>query len=211
MTQLLLYDHPYSSNALKVRFALAELGLPYEKRHVPLERPRPDWYVAVNPFGRIPTLVDGDLVLPESNAIVRYLVAREGRDDLYPADLRLRARIDHAIDAWSTLVRPALFALESAALFSSRSEAAGGPVEPADREAVERARPGAEAMLDAFERIVADDGTVVGRRSIAEFVVGPVLWRTKRLPLDFGRWPRLSALRGAIEAAPAFQAAEPVR
>jgi glutathione S-transferase len=39
-----LYDHPVSSNALKVRFLLAELGLDYERIRVPIERPRPDWY-----------------------------------------------------------------------------------------------------------------------------------------------------------------------
>jgi glutathione S-transferase len=212
MTELLLYNHPYSSNALKVRFALAELELPYETRHVPLEQPRPDWYLAVNPFGRVPTLVDGDLVLPESNAIIRYLVAREGRDDLYPSDLRRRARIDHAVDAWATLVRPALFPLEKAALFfPGATDRQGGPWEKGDQEAIAAAKPGAEQMLDAFERITAGNGTVVGEFSIAELVVGPVLWRASRLPLDFGRWPGLSALLAAIEQSPSFQAAEPVR
>ena len=38
---LVLYDHPASSNALKARFLLAELGLEYERRHVPFAEPRP--------------------------------------------------------------------------------------------------------------------------------------------------------------------------
>jgi glutathione S-transferase len=41
---IVLYDNPASSNAMKVRFMLAELGLPYERRRVPLAHPRPDWY-----------------------------------------------------------------------------------------------------------------------------------------------------------------------
>ena len=56
---LLLYDNPVSSNALKVRFMLAELGLGYERRTVPFDLPRPDWYLAVNPVGGIPALDDG--------------------------------------------------------------------------------------------------------------------------------------------------------
>ncbi|MDX6553192.1 MAG: glutathione S-transferase, partial [Gaiellales bacterium] len=83
---LALYDHPISSNALKVRFMLAELGLPYERRNVPIERPRPQWYVDVNPLGGIPTVDDDGFVLTESNSILRYLANREGRDDLYPTE-----------------------------------------------------------------------------------------------------------------------------
>ena len=208
---LLLYNHPYSSNALKVRFALAELGLPYETKHVSLKQPRPDWYVAVNPFGRVPTLQDGDLVLPESNAIVRYLASRERRDDLYPSDPRTRAPIERAIDAWATLVRPALFDFEASALFFPGSDPTGGPWERGDQDAIEQARAGAEPMLDAFERVVADNATVVGRFSIAEFVVGPILWRASHLPLDLLRWPKLTKLLEAIEQRPSFEAAGPVR
>ena len=86
-----LHDHPRSSNAQKVRFLLGVLGLEYERRTVPFEAPRPDWHLAVNPLGGIPALIDGELVLAESNAILRYLAEREGRDDLLPGDAR-RAR-----------------------------------------------------------------------------------------------------------------------
>ena len=58
---------------------------------MPFEEPRPDWHSRVNPLGGIPALIDGDVVLAESNAILRYLAAREGRDDLLPGR-RARAR-----------------------------------------------------------------------------------------------------------------------
>jgi glutathione S-transferase len=48
---LTLYDFPTSGNARKVRLLLAELGLDYEHVLVPRARPRPDWYLEVNPFG----------------------------------------------------------------------------------------------------------------------------------------------------------------
>jgi len=91
---LVLYSNPASSNAMKVRFLLAELGLEYEREHVPLARPRPDWYVEIYPFGTIPFLRDGDFELGESNAILRYLADREGRADLYPREPRERNRLD---------------------------------------------------------------------------------------------------------------------
>src|SRR5262249_53069124 len=111
-----LYDNPASSNALKVRFLLAELGLAYEREEVPIARPRPAAYVALNPFTGIPTLDDDGFVLTESNAILRYLAQREGRDDLYPSEPRAQARVNELLDRFAQTVRPAFFKHEAAAL-----------------------------------------------------------------------------------------------
>jgi glutathione S-transferase len=207
---LVLYDNPLSSNALKARFLLAELGLPYERREVPFAEPRPEEYLALNPFGRIPTLIDGDLVLPESNTILRYLAHREERYDLYPLEPRERAPVDAALDAWSTQVRPGLQPLERVVIFQRDSEGGTGTWEDADQAAIQAALRRAEAALDLLERFVAGNGTMLGRLTIADFAAGPVVWRTQRLPLDLTRWPKVLRLRDAIEAHPAFQAAEPV-
>ena len=207
---LVLYDNPVSSNALKARFLLAELGLRYERREVPFAEPRPEEYLALNPFGRIPTLIDGDLVLPESNTILRYLAHREERYDLYPLEPRERALVDAALDAWSTQVRPGLQPLERVVIFQRDSEGGTGTWEDADQAAIQAALPRAEAALDLLERFVAGNGTILGRLTIADFAAGPVVWRTKRLPIDLTRWPKVLRLRDAIEAHPAFQAAEPV-
>ncbi|HZO48734.1 MAG TPA: glutathione S-transferase family protein [Gaiellaceae bacterium] len=203
MPGLTLYDNPTSSNALKVRFLLAELGLDYERVEVPLARPRPDWYLALNPVGGIPTLVDGELVLPESNTILRYLAAREGRNDLYPDDLAARARVDRLLDTWSTFVRPALFPLERACgLFGEHDEAAAS-----------RALEQLDPVLDAVERLVADNGTMTGAFTIADVCVAPTLFRSAKLelPIDWTRRPRLAAVREAVTGRASFAAAGPVR
>ena len=207
---LVLYSHPVSSNALRARFLLALLELPYETVPVPLGQPRPDWYLALNPFARIPTLADGELTLAESNAILRYLAHRERRFDLYPEDARGRARVDWALDAFATLVRPPLFPLKRAALFHRDLETGGGSWEEGDPAAIETVRGPAEAALDAFEQFVSADGTVLSTFTIADCSVAPVLWRTFRLPLEFTRWPKLARLREAVAAHPAFAAAGPV-
>jgi glutathione S-transferase len=198
---LLLYDNPASANALKVRFAMEELRLRYEREEVPLSRPRPAWYLEFQPSGRVPALRDGDVLLAESNAILRYLATREGRDDLYPTRLADRARVDWALDLWSTVVRPALFALEQPLLMT----------DPPDTERAAAAAPAAEDALDVYERFAHGEGTVLGSFTIADICVAPVLWRSKRLPLDFGRRPRLAAIRAAVDRNPAFAAAGPVR
>lgn len=209
---LLLYDHPVSSNALKVRFALAVLGLPYERSHVPLAWPRPNSYTEVNPFGRIPTLVDGDLVLAESNAILRYLADREERHDLYPRPPRERARVDRALDAWATLVRPALFPAENLGLMQTGAwDDGGGRWEDADDQpALSAAVAAGHDVLAKWEQTIADNGTVTGTFTIADCCAGPVLWRWLRLPLDLSDLPRTAALQQAVSDHPAFVAAEPV-
>jgi glutathione S-transferase len=113
---VLLHDAPVSSNALTVRFLLEELGLAYERREVPLSRPRPDRHEAVDPIGGVPTLIDGSLVLSESNTILRYLAGIEGRDDLYPREPAARARVDQLLDRFSLTFRPAFFRVEAEAL-----------------------------------------------------------------------------------------------
>lgn len=208
---LLLYDHPVSSNALKVRFLLAVLGLDYERSHVPFAAPRPAEYTKLNPFGRIPTLVDGDLVLAESNAILRYLADREQRDDLYPRAPRERAPIEAALDTWATLVRPALLPGEDIGLMHTRDwEYGGGRWEDAeDQDALREALAHARQLLGLWEHVIADNGSVTGTFSIADCCVAPVLWRWLRLPLDLTDLPRTAMLQSTLSEHPAFMAAGP--
>ncbi len=208
MSDLVLYDHPVSSNALKVRFLAAELGLALERRTVPIERPRPDWYADLNPLAGIPTLVDGDLVLAESQAILRYLAARERRDDLYPTDPRERAAVDEFLDRFTTRLRPALFRHEAVAL--GYAPAGGfGSVAP-DPEAAARVAGEIAGDLDLLERVVGDGHVVLGRFTIADCALAPVLFRTTKSGLALDAQPRLARLREALLARPAWAAAEPV-
>ena len=209
---LVLYDHPVSSNALKARFLLATLGLHYERVHVPFAWPRPEEYERLNPFQRIPTLVDDGLVLPESNAILRYLADREERDDLYPRDPRERASVDRALDAWATLVRPALFPAENLGLMQTGGWDDGGGrwEDAADQNALKAAVGDAHDVLARWEKMIADNGTVTGTFTIADCCAGPVLWRWLRLPLDLSDPPRTAALQRAVAEHSALAAAEPV-
>jgi glutathione S-transferase len=201
-----LYDHPISSNALKVRFLLAELGLEYERTRVPIERPRPEWYAEVNPLIGIPSLRDGDLVLSESNAILRYLANREGRHDLYPADPAARARVDMTLDRFSLTLRPALFQVEAAALgFTPQGGFGTAPGDPeAARAKIEAAAP----TLRTFDGLLASDGHWLGDFTIVDCAAAPALSRTLRTGHDLSAFPNLERVRDLAIARPAFQAAD---
>jgi glutathione S-transferase len=87
-----LYGFPASPNTWKVRAVAAHLGIPLNLEIVDLTKPRSADYLALNPTGRTPTLVDGDFVLWESNAIMQYL-ASHSANTLWPDDARTRADI----------------------------------------------------------------------------------------------------------------------
>lgn len=205
---MLLYDNPISSNALKVRFLLAELGLAYDRNEVPMLRPRSDEYVAVNPFTGIPTLDDDGFVLTESNAILRYLALREGREDLYPAEARGHARVNELLDRFAMTVRPAFFKHEAAALGFKFGVGFGAL--PGDPERAAEIAGQIAPQLQQLETVLSDGPYALGEFTIADCAIAPVLFRTTKSGLDLSAYPKLSRLRDAQLARPAFVAAGPV-
>jgi glutathione S-transferase len=95
-----LYDFAFSPNCRKVRAVAYELGVSFEHIHVDLARgaSRTPAFLALNPNGRVPVLVDDDFVLWESTAILRYLAAKNG-GALVPAGARAQAEADRWL-AW---------------------------------------------------------------------------------------------------------------
>lgn len=89
-----IYGHFLSAPANQVRLTASALGLDASYHHVDLmngEQKTPE-YQAINAFGKVPALVDGDLQLAESNAICRYLGVKTGK--LYPSDPSGQATVD---------------------------------------------------------------------------------------------------------------------
>jgi glutathione S-transferase len=205
---LVLHGNPSSSNALKVRFLLAVLGLEYERREVPLARPRPEDYVALNPVAGVPTLVDGEFVLAESHAILRYLAQREGRDDLYPLTLHERSRVDEFLDRWHTALRPAFFRHEAPALGWTPKGSLGSA--PPDPEKAAEAEQKIQRDLATFEAITGDAHVVLDRFTIADIAVAPILFRTTKTGLSLAAYPKLTGLRDTVLSHPAWPAADPV-
>ena len=80
-------------NGWKVSIALEEMGLPYEVRLIDFgnNEQKTDWYVKLNPNGRIPTLVDDGFAIFESGAILVYLAEKTGR--FLPRDVQGRSSV----------------------------------------------------------------------------------------------------------------------
>jgi len=97
---LTLYHHPFSQHARRVAALLEQNNIPYQPVHIALNEgahKAPD-YLNINPNHQVPTLVDGDVIIHESNAILRYLCHKHALDDWYPADPAVRASVEQWLD-----------------------------------------------------------------------------------------------------------------
>ena len=106
---LQLLGRANSSNVMKVVWLLEEMRLPYERRDVGGKFGGNDTpeYRALNPNGVVPTLIEDEFVLWESNAILRYLAAsHDAGHEFWPRDLRARAHVDRWMDWQQTTLGP---------------------------------------------------------------------------------------------------------
>src|SRR5262245_23864074 len=97
---LRIYGYAESINVRKVLWACAELNLAFERidwggKTRPVNDPE---FLMLNPVGMIPVLEDNGQIFWESNSIVRYLAAREGRIDLLPTAPAERAQVEKWMD-----------------------------------------------------------------------------------------------------------------
>src|SRR6187549_172083 len=151
-----------SSNTLKIRFALAELGVAYEFVPIDLSRgeSRTQDFVRINPHGKIPVLVDGEFALPESNAILWYLAETDAGAKLLPrfdgtaATTQARAQILRFCDLASTAFYPAYSEWWNA---TNNSDPAKRSPEAADTALVKVKRG-----LDVLEKTLAGGEHLVG-------------------------------------------------
>ena len=102
---------------MRVRWALEEVGQPYEVRLLPFSAMKQPAHRTLQPFGQIPTYEDGDLVLFESGAIVFHIAARHA--GLLPDDANARARAITWMFAALNTVEPPIGDLGAARLIEA--------------------------------------------------------------------------------------------
>lgn len=91
-----IYADPRSVNCRKVFAGLKLMGIDFQQEYCDFfegDHKSPE-YVAMNPNGSMPTLVDEDFILWESNAILQYAADKYGKNEFYPTDLKLRADVN---------------------------------------------------------------------------------------------------------------------
>ena len=107
--QLTIWGRANSVNVQKVLWCLRELDLGYDRIDAGMQFGKNNEapYLAMNPNGRVPTLVDGDFVLWESNSVMRYLCLAYGQNSpIYPQAPQARAAVDRWLDWTLSTLQP---------------------------------------------------------------------------------------------------------
>jgi glutathione S-transferase len=202
-----LYGFAGSPRTWKVRALAAHLGIPLEYENLDFAKGdnRTPKYLALNPAGRAPTLVDGDFVLWESDAIMQYLASKKP-NTLWPADARARADIMR----WQNW-QSAHWGSDACVplLFRNLVKGIFGMGEP-DAAAVAKATEAFKKEAGVLDQHLAHRDWLVGSSpTLADFTIGSYLFYAKegKLPVagykNIGRWfERLSALPGWAETTP---------
>jgi glutathione S-transferase len=186
-----------SGNVQKVMFLLEELKMPYEREDYgrQFNNTQTPEYLAKNPNAKVPTLVDGDLVVWESNTILRYLAAK-AKSPLYPADLGRRTHVERWMD-WqlSALNNPYLAMFREAKLEPEKRSA--------DFAAQQKDLGAQLAILDrTMGRHVAG-----AEFSIADICLAPIVARCLRFGVELPALPNVKRWEAEMQSREAFKKA----
>lgn len=200
--KITIYGRADSSNVQAVMWGATELGLDvdrldYGNRFGGNDTPE---YLALNPNGTVPTLRDGDLILWESCAILRYLSARYGDGGpFWPSDTVARAKVDQWAE-WAKIAAATEFTVP---IFWSRVRTRAVD---RDEDALRASIAKYERRLDILEAQIGGSDYVLGAEfTLADILAGHVLYRW--FDMDIKRRPRavIENYYRRLSARPAFR------
>lgn len=188
-----------SSNVQKVMWCLAELGQSCERVDVggKFGGNKEADYLRLNPNGVVPTLIDGDSVVWESNTILRYLGNRF-ESPLYPWDARQRAEIERWMDWQLGTLNAGITPLYQSIVRTPREQRRADVIE-AHRQATEN-------WLRVLEQALRQRPFVASLSfTLADIALGASVYRWFELPIERPQMPALHDWYKRMQQRPAFR------
>jgi glutathione S-transferase len=188
-----------SGNVQKVIFCLEEIGLSYVREDYGRQfgNTLTDAYRKLNPNAKVPTLIDGDLVVWESHSILRYLAA------VHAPMLTAAAPAERTmVERWMDFLLGALNTPYVAVFRDAKKQPS------------ERAGDFAAQSADLLAQLTILDGHIAGRNwfaldrfTIADIALGPIVKRCLEFPIERPPFAELKRWQGAIDSRSAFAVA----
>ncbi len=189
-----------SSNVQKVLWVCDQLEVQYEREDIggPFGGNREPDYLAMNPNGRVPTIIDDETVLWESNVIVRYLCEKYAPNDLYPSELAQRALAGQWMDWQQTTVGPAMFPVFWGLVRTAP--------EDRDLEAIANGRDRFEETLIILDDRLSRTKYVAGESfTMGDIPLGIAVYRWFNLDIERKHLPNLARWYDHLTDRPDFQ------
>src|SRR5687768_7226362 len=180
----------------RVRWALEEVGLPYEVRLVSFRSMKEPAHRAIHPFGQIPTYEEGDLALFETGAIVFHIA--QHHPGLLPRDANARARAITWMFAALNTVEPPILELANARILEGDK--------PWSKERLPLVEGRVRARLEQLSARLGDADWLDGAFSAGDLLMVSVLLRVKSSGI-LDEYPNLAAYVARGEARPAYKRA----
>lgn len=198
---LTVYGRATSSNVQAVLWALEELGVAYERLdygegHASLDSSE---FRALNPHGLIPVLRDGDVAIWESVAILRYLATTHAKAPFWPTEPLARAQVD----MWAEWAKRNVADGFTGPIFW---RVVRTPRARWDKPAIAQAVAALDATLARAEAQLAQHDFLCGDAlSLADIVLGHVLYRYFDIEIDRASLPNLRRYADRLAARPAYK------
>jgi glutathione S-transferase len=194
-----LYTAP-TPNGWKISIALEEMGLPYEVRVIDFatNEQKSDWYVKLNPNGRIPTLVDDGFALFESGAILMYLAEKTGQ--FLPRDPQARSRV----------VQWLMFQMSGVGPMMGQANVFLRYFPEKIQPAIDRYQREVTRLFGVMDRQLASHAYIAGEYSIADIALWPWVSGHEWSGVSVAEFPDLKRWLSLVGERPAVQAGRDV-
>jgi len=166
MSTIKLYDFSSSPNCQRVKVVLAEKKLPFETEPIDLrkgEQKKAD-FLKLNPYGKVPVIIDGNTVLYESCIINEYLDEKYPEPPLMPKDHGKRAKIRILIDYGLSHLDGSYQKLRQELMKDAKER---------NQEVIESAKKELKNLLQRFEREIGDQPYLAGDFSLLDAALIP--------------------------------------
>ena len=195
-----IFGRRNSSNVAPVMWAVGELGLNHVRHNVGGSFGGLDeGYASLNPNRLVPVIRDGDVVLWESSAIVRYLAATYGDGTLWPGDPAQRGIADQWMEWCKTTLNPVFFPIFWQLIRT--------PAEECDHEQVARCVAATAGTLGILEQHLGSSPYVGGSTlTVGDLPFGSLVYRYFNLDIVRPSLPNIEAWYGRLCERPAYQA-----
>jgi len=192
---LTIYGSDLSGPAIKVRLTASILGIEHKWQLVNLREgeQKKEWFLAINPVGKVPAIDDDGFKLFESNAICKYLCDKHN-SPLYPKDVKKRATIEQWIDYVTVHIGANFIPVVYNRLFAPLRN------QPVNEKAISDGLEFLKQYIPLVEKQLTEHKYLVSHElSLADIILFSLLEPTELAKIDISIYPHLTAWRAELK------------